>query len=372
MAGFMNLQLADCHMHAGGLDGPSKVVEIMEASGFSAANILSIPTPGDESLHQNSLCLLAKALHQGKIYCFGGLRHPLPGTVHDPLPYEQQARRLIEAGCDGMKMLEGKPTERKALQEPLDSPRYDAYYAYLESDAVPLLYHVADPETFWDADASAEPEDNPWAYGDGTYPTKEEIYQEMERVLAKFPGLRIVFAHFYFLSADLDRAGRLLDKWPNVSLDLTPGGEMYWNFSKNPERSREFFLKYQDRILLGTDNMAGLWGWVTEKQEAVAQIKGIRTFLETDRTFEWLGGQQRGIALDLAALKKIYSGNFRRFAGDEPKAVDLRRAADECKRMIDLARTSPKREEVIPELEDIEAQLEDLQGSSAAGRRSSH
>jgi len=367
---FIDRQIADCHVHAGGSDNVSRLVEIMDASGLSAMNILSVPTMGDENLHQNCTGLLAKALYPGRIYSFGGLRHPLSGKVQDPLPYEEQARRLIEAGCDGMKMLEGKPTERKALQEPLDSPDYDAYYAYLESEGIPLLYHVADPETFWDADASEG--ESPWYYGDGTYPAKEEIYQEMEHVLKKFPRLRIVFAHFYFLSADLDRAARLLEKRPNVSLDLTPGGEMYWNFSKQPERSREFFLKYQDRILFGTDNIAGLRGWDTGKQEAIAKIKGMRTFLETDRTFEWLGGQQQGIALDPDALTKIYGGNFRRFAGDEPKAADLTRAADECRRVIDLTRTSPERDDIMPELEKIEVKLEELQGSGAAGQTFSH
>ncbi|MHC5034338.1 MAG: hypothetical protein ACYTFZ_04820 [Planctomycetota bacterium] len=148
----------------------------------------------------------------------------------------------------------------------------------------------------------------------------------------------MVFAHFYFLSADLDRAARFLDRWPDVNLDLTPGGEMYWNFSKHAEKARSFFTTYQDRILFGTDNCCGFEGYNTDKEMATGKIRGMRTFLEADGAFDWLGGQQTAIALDSAALSRIYAGNFHRFAGDAPKPVKLELALDECDRMIELAR----------------------------------
>ncbi len=53
------------------------------------------------------------------------------------LDFAGQARRLREAGCDGMKMIEGKPTSRKQTGLPLDSLLYAEYYAYLGDRAVP-------------------------------------------------------------------------------------------------------------------------------------------------------------------------------------------------------------------------------------------
>jgi predicted TIM-barrel fold metal-dependent hydrolase len=365
MSDFMEIQPSDCHVHVWGLDGVPDLMEIVSASGLRSVTILSAALMGDKSLNQNCVGLLAKALHPGTIYSFGCLWHPRTGTVQDPLSYEEQARGLIEAGCDGMKMLEGKPTERKALEEPLDSPDYDAYYAYLETQDIPVLYHVADPETFWDPDAPKEIREGPWFYGGGGYPSKEQIYREMEHVLEKFPKLRVVFAHFYFLSADPDRAAAFLEKYPNTSLDLTPGGEMYWNFSKDPERWRQFFIKYQDRILFGTDNMAGSGAYEMTKDDAVAKIRGMRTFLETNRTFQWLGGQQHGLGLEPNVLSKIYCDNFSRFAGRAPKAVDVARTIDQCQRAIELARTSPEQDEIIPELEVIEGKLRGLQRAKA-------
>jgi predicted TIM-barrel fold metal-dependent hydrolase len=361
MGEFLEIQPADCHMHVWTLDGVADMMEIVGAAGLSGISILSIAMMGDRSLNQNCVGLLAKALHPGRVYSFGCLWHPRTGTVQDPRSYEEQARGLIEAGCDGMKMLEGKPTERKALGEALDSPDYHSYYAYLESEGIPILYHVVDPATFWDPKAPKAIREGPWFYGDGSYPSQEQIYQEMENVLREFPGLRVTFAHFYFLSADLERAAAFLDKWPNVNFDLTPGGEMYWNFTKDPERSRDFFIRFQDRILFGTDNMAGSGTYEMSTADGLAKIRAMRTFLETSRTFEWLGGRQHGLGLEPDVLAKIYRGNFERFAGEAPKAVDLGGAIDHCTRAMGLARKSPEREKIIPELEAIDGRLRELQ-----------
>ncbi len=63
----------------------------------------------------------------------------------------------------------------------------------------------------------------------------------------------MIFAHFFFLSAQLPRLAELFERFPNMHVDLTPGIEMYHNFSRNPQATRDFFLRYQERILFGTD-----------------------------------------------------------------------------------------------------------------------
>ena len=77
-----------------------------------------------------------------------------------------------------------------------------------------------------------------WTYVDGTYPSKEELYGEMQNVLARFPELRVTLAHFGFLSADPEGASALLDRFPNLCLDLTPGVGMYANIKKTYSNSR--------------------------------------------------------------------------------------------------------------------------------------
>jgi len=163
-----------------------------------------------------------------------------------------QIDTLQAIGFDGLKLIEGKPMVRKLLGLPLDGPEYAGLWAALEERAMPVVLHLADPEEFWDADLCpdwARAQD--WYYGDGTYPLKEDLYAEIDRVLQRHPRLKLILAHFYFLSADLRRAGAFLDAHPGVCFDLTPGVEMYLNFARGLDAARDFFIRYQDRLIYG-------------------------------------------------------------------------------------------------------------------------
>jgi hypothetical protein len=134
----------------------------------------------------------------------------------------------------------------------------------------------------------------------------------------------VIFAHFYFLSDFLPRAAALLDKYPNVYYDLAPGIEMLHNFSKRPEEAREFFLKYQHRIIFGTD--------FSQSRLMLSRIWVVRRFLETDETFHvptdddlfWPDHRTmiRGIALPEGALRKIYADNFRGLVSPQPRPLN--------------------------------------------------
>ena len=57
-----------------------------------------------------------------------------------------------------------------------------------------------------------------WGYGpdDAQY---EELYAEIDLVLARYPDVCLTLPHFYFLSGDLRRAGALLAAHPKVCRD---------------------------------------------------------------------------------------------------------------------------------------------------------
>jgi len=131
-------------------------------------------------------------------------------------------------------------------------------------------------------------------------------------------------------------------------VDLTPGIEMYHNFERHPQRTHDFFLQYQHRILYGTDigakalladPSAGI-----EPQESAARINVVRGFLERDGPFRVDSGQGflfgkfagdfQGIALPAAALQNIYHDNFTRLAGIAPRPLDPRRITVECERLL--------------------------------------
>ncbi len=347
------LPLVDCHVHMRGMASLENLSGVLRECEYDAMNVLSIALRGDRGVSLNVLGLLFKLMHPGAVYAFGGLRHPESGDIVETLPYAEQARRLMKVGCDGIKLIEGKPTTRKMLDRPLDSPGYDPFYSYLEKESVPLLFHVNDPESFWDPDrVSPGARAKGWFYGDGTFPSREQIYGEAENVLRRHPNLRVVFAHFYFLSAELDRLETFLAEHPTVCVDITPNSEMYVHFTAQRERARQFFIDHADRILFGTDISGGREPEPDLGRRERERVWNMCRFLETDDEFTWWGMDLKGLGLPRAALEAVCAGNFRRWAGREPAPVPLDAAMGECGRLMIAAEEAGKKA-VFSELKSI-------------------
>ena len=188
---------------------------------------------------------------------------------------------------------------------------------------------MADPEEFWDENLAPDwAKKQGWVYYLDDYPTKEELYGEIEHVLESHPRLNVVLCHFYFISADLERASEFLDTYGNAGLDLTLGIELMYNISRRSDDWRDFFIKYQDRFFFGTD----IATWQT-LQEALDRIWLIRNFLESDEEFYTPSTADKlltryekpfvGLHLPEPVLRKIYAENFRRLWGQKPKEADL-------------------------------------------------
>ncbi len=338
-----SIPVVDSHTHVETYRHIEELKQAMDICGFEAMNILSLP--GLDKLEksftlQNLIHILFKLMYPGKIYAYASLYHFMHDSAGGSFDFAKQAERLIAMGFDGFKMIEGKPTVRKSTGIPLNSDMYEGYFSYLEKNQIPLTFHVADPETFWDPLLVEEwAKASGWFYGDGTFPGKEDLYKEVDGILARHPGLKATFAHFYFLSADIVRAGRFLDKWPNVYFDVTPGTELYVNFGKKQREWHDFFSMYQNRIVFGTDNLTGFDKINPGPEGRIAKMHFMKTFFETyDETIEFYWAKARGICLDESILRKLYAENFRSIAGQTPAAVDKDLVLKECDRVIDWAK----------------------------------
>lgn len=313
---FAKIPVIDCHMHITSIEETANVLEIVSKTGFHRVSLLSMIN--EKRINYNPDVLFIKALHPEMFYAFGSLDYSFIFRKKPVQPIQDQVDRLLNIGFDGIKMVEGKPTCRKLLKIGFDEPFYKGYFKRVEETKMPLLFHVADPEEFWDPEkVPGWAKEQGWFY-DQTYPPKEQFYREVDRVLCNHPDLKIIFAHFYFLSANIEAASNLLENYKNVNLDLTPGIEMYYNFSMKIEAWREFFVKYQDRILFGTDIFGG------EKVEtALTKAWLVREFLETEQ----------GLSLPRHVLEKIYCGNFYRIVGSRPRKLQIDLAIEECNRL---------------------------------------
>ena len=322
------MRIIDCHAHLySGTGGIGPLLAAADELGLAAMNLAAVPRAG--AVNTNPAALVAKARHPERFFLFAALDHSArlaPGGPAGP-DLAEQAERLAALGADGIKLLETKPTFRKVLDLPIDGEYFAPFFARVERLGLPLLWHAADPEEFWDPRlVPAWAARRGWAY-DRSFVAKETVYAEVERVLARHPGLKVILAHFYFLSADLPRARRLLARFPGVHFDLAPGVELIFNLSREVGASRRFFAEHADRILFGTDI-----GLLPEAGVGQAVRRGalVRRFLESDETFggdpeaDFLltppeGAEGRGLALPAEALAKIYARNFQALAGERPR-----------------------------------------------------
>jgi predicted TIM-barrel fold metal-dependent hydrolase len=330
------MPIIDAHVHFGDVRLMSEVLELMDGSGVGQLNLVSTPRP--ETVNLNPQGLYFKARYPDRVYLFGSLDYSGVLNPADPsltVPLAEQVDRLIAMGCDGIKIVEGKPGYRKDMGLPFDGEAFAGFFARAAERGVPIVWHVGDPEEFWDWERiPVWAKNHGWFYDEG-FPSLESLYREVGNVLARNPTLTVIFAHFYFLSAQLDRAAELLDQYPNVNLDITPGVEMLHNFTADFDAARDFFLKYQDRIVFGTDSGAtAMMGGEPhiDMEVGLGRIWMVRNYLETDETFAVPPDPLmtpddrpaiRGMALPREVLAKIYSGNYQRLAGRAPKALDM-------------------------------------------------
>ncbi|MGC9346554.1 MAG: amidohydrolase family protein [Anaerolineae bacterium] len=335
------IEIIDNHVHMGSIaeGGESSILAIRKATGIGKMGLVSIQDAGAGAGLPESLYMKAK--HPETFYVLAGLNHAEKLTEGEVKTQSlaSQVDTFVEMGCDGIKMIEGKPTSRQRMDIPVTDPYFADYWARVEELGLPIVWHVNDPEEFWDPDRIPDwAKERDWGYGPEDV-QKEELYTEGDEILGRHPHLHIMFAHFYFLSADLPRAAGFFDAHPTVHFDLAPGIEMLYNLSKDPDASREFFTTYADRIVFGTDLASRM-----TVAEGRARAGIVYRWLETGDTFRvpeeadfLLGppedGVIRGMALPDDVLTRIYHDNFVRLAGPQPRELDVEAAISLCERL---------------------------------------
>jgi predicted TIM-barrel fold metal-dependent hydrolase len=320
---FASIPIIDGHVHFVHPERMNEILALMDAIPCSRFNLVCIPNP-DATTH-NPAAVYFKHHHPDRAYISGALDYSvLTDLDRAPGLLAAQIAALKTQGFDGLKLIEGKPQVRKLLPHRLDGPLYAEMWRAVELEDFPVVFHVNDPDEFWDKDqCPAWARESGWDYSDGSYPSKEDLYTEVDNILALHSRLKMIFAHFYFLSRDFERAARFFDAHPSVCFDLAPHMDMYRDFSRDPGTARSFFLRYQDRIIYGTDTDTRALARGPEGMRLMQSIPVlIRSFLEMDSEFTSADGTRyHGLGLPRDVLEKIYAANFERLYGATPRII---------------------------------------------------
>ena len=324
---YKKIPLIDTHVHMVYQDSVEKSVQIyrniMDYFEYGGIVLQGMhhSMKGDDPAN-NAKVLYCKAILNAehpdrKVYAYGSTMHYFDGRDTAD-GFLRQIEQMDAMGFDGVKILDGKAPLRKRIGRPLDDPMYDKFFAYAEEHGMPIKMHLGDPAYMWD------PADRRYQFGKDM-PSLAELRSEAEGILTKFPKLKLHFAHFYFLGHDPEYAERLLETWPNVALDLTPGGEMFVGFSERPKEWRAFFCKYADRIYYGTDTYNMFYSEILEEYENGTGVgfrnNQVRRMLEWSEPYEDpYYGPFIPMHLEEEVLQKIYRTNCLQLMG-EPKPI---------------------------------------------------
>jgi hypothetical protein len=149
----------------------------------------------------------------------------------------------------------------------LDDPRIEPVMARLERDHIVLLGHQAEPLNCWlpleQMTVKSDKEyftEHPqyYMYKHPEMPSHDTILAARDRVLAAHPGLRFDAVHLASLEWDVDKVAAFLDRFPNSNVDMAARTvHLEFQAARNPAKVRQFLIRYQDRILYGSDDAYG-------------------------------------------------------------------------------------------------------------------
>ncbi|MFO0856957.1 MAG: hypothetical protein U0640_06330 [Phycisphaerales bacterium] len=124
-----------------------------------------------------------------------------------------------------------------------DSPWRVRHTELAQSLGMGIMVHIADPDSWFATRYSNAKK----------FHKKRDHYPALERMMDRFEGPWLA-AHMGGYAEDLDFLDGLLTRHPNLSLDTSATKWIVRELSRHPrERVRDFFFKWEGRILFGSD-----------------------------------------------------------------------------------------------------------------------
>ncbi len=170
-----------------------------------------------------------------------------------------QLEEDVRNGAQGLKFFKNFGMEVKYASGErmhVDDPKLDPVFEVCARFKLPVLIHTAEPAAFFEP---IDKYNERWlelkqfpgrARPPEKFPSWDTLMNEQHNLFARHPKVTFINAHLGWLGGNLAELGRLMDRLPNMNTEIAA---VLAELGRQPRTAREFFIKYQDRILFGKD-----------------------------------------------------------------------------------------------------------------------
>jgi len=210
----------------------------------------------------------------------------------------------------------------------LDDVRFDPVIKRIEELGMVFINHQGEPRNCWlpldqmttkndKAYFSNHPDYYMYMHPEG--PSYERLMAVRDDFLDRHTRLNFMGAHMASLEWSVDALSAFFDRFPNATAETAARmAQLQHQSHRDHDKVRNFFLKYQDRILYGSDltmnpeaDPAGI-----RKEVHDAWLSHWRYLATGDTQAIWdLDADVKGLALPKTVIDKIFYGNARRVLG---------------------------------------------------------
>jgi len=280
-------------MHEHYRDG-GDIEEFLKAAGcLGISKIVFLPTglsPDNQGYEANQERLIKEIKQQypEKVIAFCTIDESDPEAA-------EIVEQCLKDGAEGLKLIGGHP---EFYDEPLNSENMYRVYQKAAEYGVPVLLH-------------------------GSIITIPELKDQLDQVYSDFPEVTFIHAHYgstIMNGINLDQIAELLDKHPNLYIDLSMGGGIaryHYYFRLDLAKVKDFVITYQDRILFGSDIILNRssykdFDWLYQRIRCDIDLHEQKEYIPA---FGDEGVLQPGFNLDKDVLRKLYYENPKKVFG---------------------------------------------------------
>lgn len=290
-------------------------VKTMDESGIAKTIILSYKTgAGFDSV----VTKYSRYKDRFEIWCgFDYTGYEKPGWQKHAVKelercFKNGARGVGELGDKGLGEFYSAPTPGWGLH--IDDPQLKPLFEKCAELKMPVNIHVAEDEwNYLKGDSTNDGLMNAeiWKVdlSEKGILNHDQLITTLENAVKNNPKTTFIACHLANSCADLSVLGRLLDTYPNLYAD---NSARYSEIAPIPRYAHNFFEKYSDRIVYGTD-----MGTAKEMYQITFRI--LETTDEHFYYHDYFSNHWplHGLGLTESTLRKIYNTNSKKISGQE-------------------------------------------------------